>query len=242
MVFLAVQKFQEWSKLSKVQMTLGTFGGSYKRKDAFKQQERVQQMLMQKFGLEETTAFTDFLNGHLKNDELISPGTVQGAEGILKCIWLFGNSPTLKHAALSPNCLGQWRVCVHGETRYFLTAVAPFIAAIRIVKSEDVELTPEKIVDEFESLDAAKLKQVHDAGCKVYSVALKPNDALWVPVGWIAGEMSSKGVLLYGVRKSVATQTAQPHANYEACIGLYTVAKKTTTNMEGVLKYLSPND
>ena len=76
MVILAVQKFQEWSKLSKVQMTLGTFGGSYKRKDAFKQQERVQQMVMQKLGLEETTTFTDFLNGHLKNDELISQGTV----------------------------------------------------------------------------------------------------------------------------------------------------------------------
>ena len=205
-VIMMVQKFQEWSKIAKVQMMLGTFGGSYKRKDAFKEHGRVQQMAVQKFGLEETTTFIDHLNGHLKKDELITPSTVQPVEQHLKCIWLFGNSPSLKHAALCPNCLGQWRVCAQGEIRYFLTAVTSFVAAMRLLTPEDQEFTPEKIVQEFENLDPDKLKKVSDNGCKVYTVVVKPNDALWVPVGWMVAEMSLKGVLLYGVRK-----TAQFH-------------------------------
>ena len=53
-VVLALQQYEEWSRSAKAQIMLGTFGGSYKRKDQFKESGRIQQATVDKFGREES--------------------------------------------------------------------------------------------------------------------------------------------------------------------------------------------
>jgi len=55
------------------------------------------------------------------------------------------------------------------------------------------------------------------------------------PIFWIAVEMSSKGVLVYGSRVSLLTRSQKSFASYEALMGAYTLSKKGTSSMEKVL-------
>ena len=54
---------------------------------------------------------------------------------------------------------------------------------------------------------------------------------MYLPAGWIAIEVVTKGVLVYGVRKSLMIRSAEHLASYNVLMSLYSLAGKNTDKM-----------
>ena len=118
----------------------------------------------------------------------------------------------------------------NGEVRLMLAESSKFVAAVRSIESKD-SLTLEECLNFFKNMDVAKLDGLKAAGCVIYTVVQQPNQALWIPCGWLVGELVCRGVLIYGVRKTVVTCSGESEENYQTMMGLY----RTTPDGEKVV-------
>ena len=89
----AVEAVTKWHSTSKVQLALGTFGGSYKKKPQLKEDLRIQQAMAKQAGKEETDAMFNCLFELLPKGSRVSDKKV---ERLLDNTWLFGFDTNLK--------------------------------------------------------------------------------------------------------------------------------------------------
>ena len=69
---------------------------------------------------------------------------------------------------------------------------------------------------------------------------MKAGTAIFIPVGYLYAEASSRGLLLYGMRASHIWKSAKSQSNYEALIGMMKVSGKFPTDkMEQALALAS---
>lgn len=64
-----------------------------------------------------------------------------------------------------------------------------------------------------EGLTASELTELKELGCKFHYVLQVPGTALFVPCGWLAVERVQRGFVIYGVRKTVVTQSVAAHSS-----------------------------
>ena len=70
---------------------------------------------------------------------------------------------------------------------------------------------------------------------KPMTVLQNPEDLLYVPAGWLAAEASAKGMLIYGLRKTIMIKEPKFVANYRALIGAMFRGGSRVEKMKDVL-------
>ena len=115
-----VPQVATWSASTKIQMMLGSFGGSYKNKDITKEDKRIQQPTLAGHGAEECAVLFKALNTFLDPRELQDMDGKPLAKKIMAPTWLFGCDPKMQVLSPLPNMVGQWRVLMNGEVRLVL--------------------------------------------------------------------------------------------------------------------------
>lgn len=63
---------------------------------------------------------------------------------------------------------------------------------------------------------------------------------MYVPVDRVAAERSVKGVLVYGIRKTVMMTSNIAHENYSLLQGLFETSGKPVDKMKTTLPFLQP--
>ena len=76
----------------------------------------------------------------------------------------------------------------------------------------------------------------------INSCVLEAGALLWIPTGWIAAEMSVRGVLVYGIRRAVLTRTVEGLANYEELLGAHKASKTYHEKMGEMADLLQPEE
>ena len=75
------------------------------------------------------------------------------------------------------------------------------------------------------------------------SLPVKAGTAIFIPVGYLYAEASSRGLLLYGMRASHIWKSAKSQSNYEALIGMMKVSGKFPTDkMEQALALMEEDE
>ena len=110
-------------------------------------------------------------------------------------------------------------------------------SALRVILCED-KISYDVAKEFLANLDASGLPALLANGCTVYAVYQKPHEVLFVPSGWLMAEMCVRGVLIYGVRKSLVTQSECSHPNYEELLGACGAEPKVLSRMQELLAFM----
>eukprot|EP00971_Amphidinium_carterae_P207362 4113991-Amphidinium_carterae.1 len=140
-------KIEEWSQNSRMLVTFGFFGGKYKKQEAYlqgsQQDSRTQLPLYAKEGREECT---ELANSFWQ----LVPSNMQAPEQhdfkkLTQQTWLYGYSPSLATAAMTPNGFPMLKVLVHGEVKWLVFELASLLAALRTQKQKESFATEEAL-------------------------------------------------------------------------------------------------
>ena len=230
----------EWKNGAKVQMMLATFGGSYKKREALKEEYRVQQVITPGQGREETQTLFKGMDEKLTSGVLGSDAN-ELVKRVTSQVWLFGCDPKMQLVAQSPNCLPQWRVLVQGEIRLWFIDTAKLVTCMKAIFNKD-QFGLKEMTDFCENIDAASLKDLQGRGLTIFTAVQKAHEVVYVPTGWLLGEMSVRGVLIYGVRRALVVESLAAHVCYEELVGAYKTENKAMGKMEDMLSIIKPDD
>jgi hypothetical protein len=95
---------------------------------------------------------------------------------------------------------------------------------------------------------AEDLKILVTNGLKIHHVILKPQQAAYIPSGYLLAESVVQGVLIYGSRKSYMVSTQAALDSYECLIGLHRASQSSSNSITkmtmalGVLKKQKEKD
>ena len=81
------------------------------------------------------------------------------------------------------------------------------VPAIKTERAVDA-LIPEQLIDSVAKFDDAALERMAAGGCVAQSCTVGPYSVLYVPAGFLVCEKVTKGVLVYGARKSLFIRDA----------------------------------
>ncbi|CAK9036130.1 Uncharacterized protein SCF082_LOCUS21603 [Durusdinium trenchii] len=226
------RKISEWANEPKMQLALGSFGGRYKKTDMFSRSGKAQMVLFAKEGKEESHALISNFTAPIPDDN-----KVKGENDFSKItdtLWLFGYDPALTSISATPNGMAMMKVLAFGEVKWLVMEISSTVAALRaelgvdVIKADDLEAL-------IGSLTYGNLENCKKHGMKAKSCLQRPNEAVFVPAGWIAAEQSVKGVLIYGLRASLLLKSEASCHSYEAYIGLNSASGKPVDKMQQVL-------
>ena len=236
-LFKNIQAVQEWAKLPKLQLALGTFGGKYKKADSYNSEGKSQTPLYNREGKEESL---ECIKGFLQAVPERHRVTEENAfSKVLETPWLYGYDPALTNVSACPLGFPMFKILAQGSVKVIAMETVSLLAALRAVLQVD-KISYADLPKLVGSLDGEKLKQCKSAGLKAYYTVQEAHEAVWVPAGWIVAEQSMKGVLIYGLRVSTLTRSEESSSNYETLIGLFSEAKKNVDSMQKVLELLEP--
>lgn len=224
-----------WTSDAKIQVALSSFGGKYKKKAGYQSEGKVQMNLYAREGKEETDALFETLAAkHMPANTIVDPTGTNAAGACQQC-WLFGNDPHVKHASFAPNCLSMCKILVQGEIQWLAAPISDLLTGLRTLSGLD-KIDLDKLKELALDLDMEKLKRLKEAGCWWHSAKQLTNDMLYIPPGWYCLEAPSKGVLVYGVRKTFITKSSTSHANFEAAAGVFSASNSAAA--EHMMKLL----
>eukprot|EP00435_Cladocopium_sp_Y103_P068230 s676_g31.t1 len=224
-----------------VQLMLTSFGGSYKKNANMKSTGKCQEMVAKNNGLDECqelwasvaalfkspfTQATDEMEAYLKN--------------VLKVSWLQGLDSQGNFVGSMPNGLGCLRFQCSGEVAWTMFELRQLIPAMKIILSKDDVGGLEGVNAFVKSLGLKEIAELQSHGCTAYYCRQAEGQVVYVPIGWVAAERSVKGVLVYGLRKTVMFSSAVSYENYGLLAGLYEASKKPVDKMKATLNLLQP--
>ena len=128
-----------------------------------------------------------------------------------------------------------------GEVRYIMFPVEDLVTALRTAGRED--LTLDTLTEFIEACDADALRTLMHSGCdNMFTCLQRAKETVYVPPGWIMAEMVVGGVLVYGVRKSLAPRL-KPSADQYAClVQMHEASKKQVGKMKECLEIMTPDE
>ena len=110
---------------------------------------------------------------------------------------------------------------------------------MKIIASKDT-IPISELQDLIENLTSSDLDKANASGCPMLTCMQTKGDLLYLPAGWMTVELVTKGVLVYGVRKTFFIRSSEQLASYNALISMYTLAKKNTDKMTVAVGHLEP--
>lgn len=230
---------KEWRESNVIQVTLGNFGGQYKKQKSAKSEGRGQVPMNSKEGKLETDTFMARLEAHMTGRR----ADLGEAGNVLSHTWIFGYEPRNTQASMTPYGLGLFRALAEGEVHTLLVGSASCMTAWGALRGADrsAKVTYEELMKELLLFDEAALQQFVSKGAVVMYVYLAAWQTLYIPSGWFVMDRASDSALIYGCRKSTAFAHADSHKSYQALIKLYKQSGKPVQKMEAVLPKLLPS-
>jgi hypothetical protein len=132
----------------------------------------------------------------------------------------------------TPNGLAMWKVLSCGEVFWVLFELKSLMSAFKLALGVD-SIALHDLYTAANGLDMAGITDLQSKSAKIFALNQVPNTCLFVPTGYICAEASTKGVLIYGVRKSSLRRSVEAALNYEELVGCHVAAKKNVLNMQG---------
>lgn len=218
----------------KVQLSLGTFAGQYKKSETFKKERKTQGPVFTQHGKEESD---ELFKGLLENLTQVDVSELKGGSAFMRTTWLFGVCPTLVTGAFPPNGLSMVKVLANGEVKYFIFEILSLRGALVKMCGDDgpQAWSLDKLRDFMLDCGAEKMKELIAQGCVVKYCIQRAGDAVHFPVGWLIFERVHSGSLVYGLRKSKVSSTTQALARYTCVIDMYQQSGRDTEKMKEVL-------
>ena len=220
---------------------LTSFGGSYKKNPNMKTVGKCQEMVVKNNGLDECQEMWASVAA-LFNPSFMQPS--DGMEGylknVLKATWLYGLDAGGNYIAHMPNGLGSLRYQCSGEVAWILFELKQLIPAVKIMLNKDDVGGLDGLSKFIQALTAAELETLESNGCVAHHCRQTEGQVMYVPVGWVSAERSVKGVLVYGIRKTVMVTSNIAVENYSLLQGLFETSGKPVDKMKATLPLLQP--
>ena len=214
----------EWREEPRVVMTMTEFGSGYKKMQSCKDSGKAQAPLMPRAGKEETD---EVFNAIFPALQMLDVTAIAGGAGFMNNTWKFGYATDYCKATTAPNAAAMLKVFMQGEVTFIcfpLRGLADALGAATLEEvSRDLLMVSEAKLEPL-------LKKIPG-----YITTCKPDDVLFIPMGWMLCEKVSAGTLIYGCRKSYVVKTAANKDNYTAMIELMRSDKRDVSRMENVL-------
>jgi hypothetical protein len=99
-------------------------------------------------------------------------------------------------------------------------------------------MTYENVKTSLLDLNDDALKKLVDSGAKIRTHSQKANSMVFIPNGWLSSDEAVKGMLLYGIRKTVLCKTPTSYSNYQAITNLLETGGRTVDKMKKLLQVL----
>ena len=224
----------EWMNTPVVTVAMGNWGGQYSKQKRFKETKRAQVPMYAKEGQEETLAMFKSLfslipaRHHVVRD---TPFT-----SILNAVWTYGYDPKMQQVGITPNGLPMFKVLCAGTIRWLLFSMASLAPAMRTMMAKD-KLTIEEITQKLANCSAQDLRTLSLSRVVPYTALQQPLQSIFVPAGWVVAEEVTRGVLVYGARKSFVLACDTNAAAYEELTG--SVGEPAASKMKEALPFLS---
>ena len=149
--------------------------------------------------------------------------------------WLFGLASDYVNVDTLPSAAGQFRLLAMGEMHLVMVSEAKWKALMPAC------LGIEEVVGIFGKLDSAKVTDGMKAA-PIYAVTMKAGDALWIPPGFIVASRCTRGPVIYGIRKSIFTDSKSSKSNLEGLISLMDTVRKPTDRLKQVVELFDDSD
>ena len=227
------RKFRCLLDCPQVQLLLGGFGGAYKKAASMKTTQKTQEMIYKGAGLEECdTLWASLCSLFKPSFQSVGTGMEQYLQNVLNASWLVGFDSGASFVNTYPNGLACFRLLCAGEMTWALFELRQLIPAMKVIQLKDNIGGMEDLLSFLKNLTADDAKNLAEKGCPAHYVTQSSNQILYVPVGWVGAEHCSKGVLLYGLRKTIAGQSQLASANYDLLISLFASSNKPVEKMK----------
>ena len=239
-LFCELECVAKMNAQARVQMALGLWGGKYKKEEGFKSTGKAQEPVYKRSGKEEIDAMFSSIQSCFPPASFPDEGELPAdIAKVFDSVWLYGFDVKMASVAQTPNGVAIFKYLAAGEVEYLLFELKTFVPAVKTILEKDAVSVDEAIAF-INNLTTEKMKQFCEKGGAMQRAVLSTAEVLYIPTGYLIAERSSKGILLYGLRKSVVTKSEAACCNYEELIGLYTAANRGTTKMLAMLDAIKP--
>ena len=157
-----------------------------------------------------------------------------GCANVLNTLWMWGYETKFSGTGVTPNGLAMWKFLAAGEVTWLIFETKVLVPALKISLGKD-KLSITEVYTYLEDVGEKSLQELSDTGAKPFYAVQSSNTMLFVPVGFIALEKCTKGVLVYGLRRTCVIREASAVANYEELMGTYVCDGRSTDKMKVAL-------
>ncbi|CAE7249881.1 unnamed protein product [Symbiodinium sp. CCMP2592] len=230
-------------KNPKVQVMLGGFGGSYKKAAALKASGKCQELIQKGNGMEECETLFKEVGELFKEASFTSPGAgdmERYLTNILQASWLFGYEAQSAHLNQLPNGLGCFRLLCSGEIAWTLYDLKKLVPAMRVMLNKDDIGGLEGVSVFLKGLNDRDMITLASHGCAPQWILQKEGQILFIPAGFVATEHCKRGVLVYGIRKTLLYVSQEAADSYNVLISLHEASKKPVDKLKATACFLNP--
>lgn len=221
-----------WTTDANVAQVVINYGARYKKSAGF-ETGKTTQPLATKAGKEQTEKlFADIVDLAKKNIVDISAE----APNWMTTSWIYGNAAGHCSCSLTPNSAACFKLMMYGSVELYLAPIAGLMDGLAKVDMK-VSKMAELETQVFALTDEVMKKLVVTVPFQF--AALKKEQILYIPAGWICLEKCGQESMNYGVRKSYFFRSAGAVTQYKAAKQLLDGDGKGTDKMGKILPMLA---
>ena len=135
----------------------------------------------------------------------------------------------------------MFKLLAEGEVRWLCWDIAKVVAAVTTIASKDKVAMP-RLLDMLEHATPDFMSKLRTEGCEFYTSTQSKSQLMYLPAGWMASEIVTSGVLVYGARKTLFVKSSSHKDSYEELMGLYTNAGKQISKMVDASAVMDPEE
>lgn len=157
--------FEKFTKLPKVQMILGSYGGTYKRLLKKMQDSRTQSPIHVKQGKEECDKFFHDMFSQMPALCMVAAEEMDKSMAmVLGSTWLWGYESKFYKVVVTPNGLAMFKYLAAGEISWLCFDCKALTSAMRLILNID-KVGLDQTLNYIQELGDAELKQLQEKGC-----------------------------------------------------------------------------
>lgn len=223
----------------RVQLMMGQWGGQYKKRPSTKSHGRVQEPTKAAKGREEADAFMQRVMSMFPEDSVVALENMPaGFKNLLSVTWLYGYDTRMHSIGCTPNGMGMIKALCAGEVTWLMWDVAALAAALKEIDKATEPISIDTLTKRVQTFTKSDFADIRTHGCITRVAIQKMNTIMVIPAGYMVAQLSSAGVLLYGVRRTFLQQSDAAAARYEELIGCFEAANKDTVKMRETVELM----
>ena len=224
-----------------VTLMLGGFGGSYKKNNNLKNFGKCQEMVYKNSGLEECMELWAKTEALFHSDFVACSDKMEKyLIAVLKASWLFGYDNQGTFLGTMPNGLASLRMLCSGEILLVMFELRQLLPALKIILGKDDIGGIDGVNGFLKNLSTEEIVKLKDNGCQASYIVQQEGQVVYIPVGYVVAEKCMKGVLVYGLRKTLMPASSMAFENYSLLSGLFEDSKKPVDKLKSTLPFLNP--